>query len=74
MCKVDILDKTDKCPLCNHVLEWDGSEKEELYPNARIQRRKYQFLENVFLFYKPQLIRGEQIERCICQTINRQER
>ena len=45
MCKVDILDKTDKCPLCNHVLEWDGSEKEDLYPNARIQRRKYQFLE-----------------------------
>lgn len=50
MCKVDILDKTDKCPLCNHVLEWDGSEKENLYPNARVQRRKYQFLENVFLF------------------------
>jgi len=50
MCKVEILDKTDKCPLCNHVLEWDGSEKDDLYPNARIQRRKYQFLENVFLF------------------------
>ena len=50
MCKVEILDKTDKCPLCNHVLEWDGDEKEGLYPNARIQSRKYQFLENVFLF------------------------
>lgn len=50
ICKVDILDKTDKCPLCNHVLEWDGSEKEDLYPNARVQRRKYQFLENIFLF------------------------
>lgn len=50
MCKVEILDKTDKCPLCNHVLEWEGSEKEDLYPNARIARRKYQFLENVFLF------------------------
>jgi len=50
MCKVEILDKTDKCPLCNHVLEWDGSERDDLYPNARIQRRKYQFLENVFLF------------------------
>lgn len=50
MCKVEILDKTDKCPLCNNVLEWDGSEKEDLYPNARIARRKYQFLENVFLF------------------------
>lgn len=50
ICKVDILDKTDKCPLCNNVLEWDGSEKENLYPDARIQRRKYQFLENIFLF------------------------
>lgn len=50
LCKVDILDKTDKCPLCNHVLEWDGTEKENLYPNARVQRKKYQFLENAFLF------------------------
>lgn len=50
MCKVDILDKTDKCPLCNHVLEWDGEEYTDLYPNARIARRKYLFLENVFLF------------------------
>ncbi|MBQ3557994.1 MAG: zinc ribbon domain-containing protein [Agathobacter sp.] len=50
MCKVDILDKTDKCPLCNNVLEWDGNEKENLYPDARVARRKYQFLENIFLF------------------------
>lgn len=50
ICKVEILDKTDKCPLCNHVLEWDGNEKENLYPNARIARKKYQMLENVFLF------------------------
>lgn len=50
ICKVEILDKTDKCPLCNNVLEWDGDEKEDLYPNARVVRKKYQFLENVFLF------------------------
>ncbi len=50
MCKIDILDKTDKCPLCHNVLEWDGIEKEDLYPNARIVRKKYQFLENIFLF------------------------
>lgn len=50
ICKVDVLDKTDKCPLCNNVLEWDGQEHEDLYPNARVARRKYQFLENVFLF------------------------
>ena len=49
-CKVDILDNTDKCPLCNNVLEWDGIEKENLYPNARVASKKYQMLENVFLF------------------------
>jgi hypothetical protein len=50
MCKVDILDKTDKCPLCHHVLEWDGIERDDLYPNARIKKKKYQLLENIFLF------------------------
>ena len=52
ICKVEILDKTDKCPLCNHVLEWDFADKnkEDLYPNARVARKKYQLLENIFLF------------------------
>lgn len=50
MCKVDILDPTDKCPLCHNVLEWDGIERENLYPDARVATRKYRFLENVFLF------------------------
>ena len=57
VCKVEILDKTDKCPLCKNVLEWDGIEREPLYPDARIATKKYQFLENVFLFvaYKEEL-------------------
>lgn len=50
MCKVEILDKTHKCPLCNHVLEWSGEDSAELYPNARVVRRKFQLLENIFLF------------------------
>ena len=50
MCGVDILDQTNTCPLCNNVLESDGVEREKLYPDARIVTRKYQFLENVFLF------------------------
>ena len=53
MCKVDILDNTDRCPLCNNVLEWEGfkkEEKENLYPDARVASKKYQFLENIFLF------------------------
>ena len=50
MCGVEILDQTHTCPLCNHVLEDDGIVRENLYPDARIVRRKYQFLENIFLF------------------------
>ena len=50
MCGIEILDQTHTCPLCNHVLEGDGVEREKLYPDARIVRRKYQLLENIFLF------------------------
>lgn len=50
MCGINILDQTDTCPLCNHVLEEDGVLHEKKYPDARIVRRKYQVLENVFLF------------------------
>lgn len=50
MCKMEILDKTDTCPLCQHVLERDGKEGRNLYPDARIVTKKYRMLENVFLF------------------------
>ena len=50
MCKLEILDKTHTCPLCNHVLEGDGNEGENLYPDARIVGRRYKLLENIFLF------------------------
>ena len=50
MCKIEILDKTDNCPLCNHVLEHDENEGRELYPNARIAAKKYRMLENIVLF------------------------
>lgn len=50
LCKVEILDKTDTCPLCHHVLEKSGKEGRELYPNARVVTKKYKILENVVLF------------------------
>ena len=52
MCKVEVLDNTHKCPLCQHVLEWDENEveREDIYPDARVQTKKYQMLENIFLF------------------------
>lgn len=49
-CNVIILDNTDKCPLCHHVLEQDGNKKENMYPDARVAGRKYRKLENIFLF------------------------
>ena len=50
MCKIEILDKTDNCPLCRHVLEQDGKEGRVMYPDARIVTRKYRMFENIFLF------------------------
>lgn len=50
ICKVNILDKTDTCPLCRNILESDGKEGRNLYPDARIVTKKYHILENVFLF------------------------
>lgn len=50
MCGIEILDQTHTCPLCRHVLEGDGSDGKKLYPDARIVTRKYQLLENIFLF------------------------
>ena len=50
ICKVNILDKTDTCPLCQNILENDGKEGRALYPDARIVTKTYRILENVFLF------------------------
>ena len=50
MCGIEILDQTEHCPLCNHVLDGDASKGRKIYPDARIVTRKYQLLENIFLF------------------------
>ena len=49
-CNVEILDNTEKCPLCHHVLELDDAQRENMYPNARVVGRKYRMLENILLF------------------------
>ncbi|MGN0427501.1 MAG: DUF6320 domain-containing protein [Agathobacter sp.] len=49
-CGVEILDPTDKCPFCHWVLDPDHSQKEAMYPDARIIFRKFHFLENLVLF------------------------
>lgn len=50
ICKIEILDKTDTCPLCHNVLEKKGEDGRVLYPDARVVVKKYKVLENVFLF------------------------
>lgn len=49
-CHVVILDDTDRCPLCQHVLQTDGEPQENSYPNAIAATRRFRFLENLFLF------------------------
>lgn len=62
-CNVEILDKTEKCPLCHHVLEVGETEGENLYPDARVVGRKYRMFENIFLF-------SSIVVWCICFYIN----
>ena len=49
-CNVVILDDTDRCPLCQHVLETDGTKGENRYPDAIEVTRRFRFLENLVLF------------------------
>ena len=48
LCKVEILDSTNNCPLCHNILEWDGVEVEGMYPDARIVLRKNRIMENIY--------------------------
>ena len=49
-CNVIILDHTDRCPLCKHVLEENGTTTEDMYPNAIAVTKRFRILENLFLF------------------------
>ena len=49
-CGVSIVDNTDSCPLCHHVLVREAEEKDNMYPDARVLTRRFRFLENIVLF------------------------
>lgn len=49
-CGVEILDKSERCPLCQHVLEHGGSKNIQAYPDVRMVARKFRFFENLILF------------------------
>ena len=48
-CNIEILDETERCPLCHSALE-HTFEVENMYPNARVQTRKWVFWSRVYLF------------------------
>lgn len=48
-CKVEVLDETERCPLCHSALE-HTFEVENMYPDVRIQTRKWVFWSRIYLF------------------------
>lgn len=48
-CNVEILDETERCPLCDSVLE-HTEEMENMYPNVKVRTRKWVFLSKVYFF------------------------
>ena len=48
-CNVEVLDETDRCPLCRSVLE-QTFEVENMYPNVRIKTRRLMLLSRIYLF------------------------
>ena len=48
-CNIEILDETERCPLCNSVLE-QTVELENMYPNVRIMARKLMLISRIYLF------------------------
>lgn len=48
-CQVEILDETERCPLCDSVLE-KTVEVENMYPDVRVKSRKMSFISKIYLF------------------------
>lgn len=48
-CNVEILDETERCPLCQSILE-STEELENMYPNVRLRMRRLLFFSRIYLF------------------------
>lgn len=48
-CNIEILDETERCPLCHSVLE-QTVEVENMYPNVRVMTRKLMVISKIYLF------------------------
>ncbi len=48
-CRIEILDETERCPLCNSVLE-QTIEVENMYPDVRMVVRRMTLIGRIYLF------------------------
>lgn len=48
-CGVEILDETERCPLCDSALEKTGK-TENVYPNVGVKRRRFALISRIYLF------------------------
>lgn len=48
-CNVEVLDETERCPLCHSVLE-KTVDVENMYPNVRLINRKLMLISRIYLF------------------------
>ena len=48
-CKIEVLDETERCPLCGTVVE-PTVEVENMYPDIRVRSRKLVFISRLYLF------------------------
>lgn len=48
-CNIEVLDETERCPLCGSVLE-KTIEVENMYPDVRIKARKMVLISKIYLF------------------------
>lgn len=48
-CKIEILDETERCPLCQSILQ-QTDDLENMYPDVRIRLRRLDFFTRIYLF------------------------
>lgn len=48
-CNIEILDETERCPLCGSVLE-QTAQMENMYPNIKTVTRKLMLISRIYLF------------------------
>ena len=48
-CNIEVLDETERCPLCHSVLE-PTVEVENMYPDVKIKTRRMMLLSRIYLF------------------------